>query len=694
MTTNTLLIELGTEELPPKSLKKLGEAFQQSILGSLQEAELTTETQCRLLAAPRRLAVQISNVASQQPDQTVERRGPAVQAAFKEDGSATPAALGFAKSCGVEIDDLDRMKTDKGEWLYFKQQAAGQSINDLLQSILDKAIKQLPIAKRMRWGDSDAEFVRPVHWLIALHGSDTLSAEILELTASNSSLGHRFHSEGTIQINSADDYVNSLEKDGYVLVDFDQRQALISEQIQKLAASVNGHIEEDQSLLDEVTGLVEYPHAVLGSIDERFMDVPQESLVSSMRDHQKYFHIVDADSKLMPYFITISNINSKDAERVKSGNERVLRARLSDAEFFWQTDQKTSLDDRLPALENVLYHIKLGSVANKAKRLEGLAGEIATLLSANSEIAKRGGKLAKADLVSNMVGEFSDLQGIMGRYYADKAGEDTLVGQCIEQHYWPKQSGGKLPESDEAQAVSLAEKLDTLVGIYGIGETPTGDKDPYALRRAALGILRILIEKQHSVSLAELVALAAKAYAEQDIEIDTDTQDNIVQFVQERFKAFYQTEGIATTHINAVLACRPEKPLDFDARVRAIKAFSQLPEAAELAAANKRISNILKKLNPAQQAELGDVDTALLQEDAETQLSNAINNIEKDSQSLFANGDYEKGLKLLATLRDSVDAFFDQVMVMTDDEKVKNNRLSLLRRLQNLFLQVADISIL
>ena len=694
MTTKTLLIELGTEELPPKSLKKLGLSFKQTILDALQEAELTKESECRLLAAPRRLAVQIPNVASTQPDQIVERRGPAVQAAFKDDGSATPAALGFAKSCGIDIDQLNRMKTDKGEWLFFKQTVPGKSINALLQNIVAQAIKKLPIAKRMRWGNSDAEFVRPVHWLLSLHGSDLLSAEILELTASNNTVGHRFHSETAIEVKSADDYVEDLEKKGYVIVDFDQRQKMISAQIEKLAASVNGQIEPDQSLLDEVTGLVEYPHAVLGNIDERFMAVPQESLISSMRDHQKYFHIVAENGKLMPYFITISNINSKDINRVKSGNERVLRARLADAEFFWQTDQKTSLEDRLPALENVLYHIKLGSVANKAKRLEKLAGKIAKLIGANANIAQRGGKLAKADLVSNMVGEFSDLQGIMGRYYADIADEDTLVGQCLEQHYWPKQSGGKLPISNESQAVSLAEKLDTLVGIYGIGETPTGDKDPYALRRAALGILRILIEKNHSVALTNLISLAANAYADQNITIDGEMQNNIKTFIQERFKAFYKTEGIATSHINAVLACQPDKPLDFDARVRAIKDFSSLSEASELAAANKRISNILKKLEPSDLAKLGAVDLTLLQDKAEIQLHDAIKNIETDCISLFANGDYDQGLKLLATLRDSVDAFFDQVMVMADDEKLRNNRFSLLQGLQKLFLEVADISVL
>ncbi len=694
MTTKTLLIELGTEELPPKSLKKLAEAFKSSILASLKEAELTQETDCKLLASPRRLAIAVANVSEKQPNQEVERRGPAIQAAFKEDGSPSPAALGFAKSCGVELDKLDRLKTDKGEWLHFKQTVDGKNIADIIQVVIDKAIKQLPIAKRMRWGNTESEFVRPVHWLLTLFGDDILPAEILESPSANISRGHRFHTQGDITISSADNYIAELENNGYVIVDFNQRQTMIKEQVTALASSVNGHIENDPNLLDEVTGLVEYPHALLGKIDQRFMDIPQESLIASMRDHQKYFHIVDANGKLMPYFITVSNISSKDVARVKSGNERVLKARLSDAEFFWQTDQKTPLEERLPALENVLYHIKLGSVASKAQRLETLASDIANQINANDKIAARGGKLAKADLVSNMVGEFSDLQGTMGRYYADKGDEHRLVGECIEQHYWPKQSGGQLPISLEAQSVSLAEKLDTLVGIYGVGEIPTGDKDPYALRRAALGILRILIEKKHALTLHQLISLASDTYATQGIQIDAKTQANIVEFIEERFKAFYKTEGIETNSINAVLACRPEKPLDFDARVRAIQDFSQLSEAHELSAANKRISNILKKLEPSQSSQIGKVNPSLLQDDAEKQLSEAINNVEKDSLHLFDKGDYGQGLKLLATLRDSVDNFFDNVMVMADDQAIRHNRLSLLKQLQGLFLRVADISVL
>ena len=688
----TLLIELGTEELPPKSLKTLGTAFAKTAFESLLESQLVEqETQYTWMAAPRRLAVIIPAVAVKQPDQEVERKGPAIQAAYKDDGSPTPAALGFAKSCGVALEELDRMKTNKGEWLYFKQTVAGKDAIELIQNAINSANKQLPIAKRMRWGDSDVEFVRPVHWLIVLHGSEIVPAEIFNLKSGNQSRGHRFHSENNILISSADTYISTMREQGYVIADFNERQSLVKKQITALAKSVNGVIEDDQSLLDEVTGLVEFPHALLGTIDSHFLDVPQESLVSSMRDHQKYFHILDSGGKLLPYFITVSNIDSKDIERITSGNERVLRARLSDAEFFWNTDQKVSLEDRLPALKNVLYHAKLGSVFEKTQRLESLSASIAAMLNADQAIAARGGKLAKADLVSNMVGEFSDLQGIMGHYYADKGGEHKLVGEAIEQHYWPKFSGDSLPVSPEAQAVSLAEKLDSLVGLYGVGEIPTGDKDPYGLRRAALGILRILIEKKQSIALPELVNAAANSYASQGVEISQESQLSIIEFIQERFKALYQSEGIATKLINAVLACNPEKPTDFDARLHAIEHFIELPEASELAAANKRISNILKKTNL---NKLSAVDESLFHEEAEKTLANAINNIEKQCQALFDAGSYTEGLKQLATLRDSVDGFFDNVMVMADDEKVRNNRLSLLRQLQSLFLRVADISIL
>ena len=697
MSKKTLLIELGTEELPPKSLRKLGEAFGLSIRNSLKESELIENT-CAghdLLAAPRRLAFLIDNVLATQPNQEIERKGPAVKSAFKDDGTPTPAVMGFAKSCGVEIEALERRETDKGEWLFFSQTVAGKSIAEIMQETLDTAIKSLPIAKRMRWGDKQVEFVRPVHWLIAMHGDTVLPVNALDLTASNQTQGHRFHSKGKLTISSANEYIDTLEEQGSVVVDYEKRKELISKQIYKLAESVNGSIGNDPDLLDEVCSLVEFPKAILGSIDDRFMSVPQESLVSSMRDHQKYFHIVDNNKKLLPYFITVSNIASKDEDRVQNGNERVLRARLSDAEFFWETDKKFTLESRLPALENVMYHKKLGSMADKVARLELIAEDVAALINADIAISARGAKLAKADLTSQMVGEFSDLQGIMGRYYAQNDGEDPLVAQCAEQHYWPKSATGALPESKEITAVSLADKLDSLVGIFSTGEVPTGDKDPYALRRAALGVLRMCTFHTTTYSelkLSVLISIAGKAYASQNIEINAQTQNDILGFIQSRYKAFYQ-ENFSTSLINAVSASGMDCPTHFDSRIKGLSVFAIMPEADNLAAANKRIGNILKKVDDLNNLN-GDIDTTLIESGTEHALFDKLSELESEVNNLFNDHQYEQGLTKLATLKEPVDAFFDNVMVMAEDNSVKTNRLKLLQKLQNLFLRVADISLL
>ena len=696
----TLLIELGTEELPPKSLWRLGTEFHESLRMSLFEAGLIdnlhgTTSNEGLLATPRRLACIVNDVLANQPEQTVERKGPAVKSAFKDNGTPTPAVIGFAKSCGAEIDALERRETDKGEWLFFSQTVAGKSIIEIAQEALATAIKSLPIAKRMRWGDKEAEFVRPVHWLIAMHGDTVLPVNALGLTAGNKTRGHRFHSEGTLTINSADNYINILQDQGNVIVDYEKRRGLISVQIEKLATSVEGYIEDDPKLLDEVCSLVESPNAILGKIDDRFMRIPHESLVSSMRDHQKYFHIVNNFKQLRPYFITVSNINSEDEDRVKNGNERVLRARLSDAEFFWETDKKTALESRLPALENVLYHKKLGNMANKVARLELIAKDVAKLIGADEKLSVRSAKLAKADLTSNMVGEFSDLQGIMGRYYANNDGEHELVANCIEQHYWPKSATHDLPESNEATAVSLADKLDSLVGIFSTGETPTGIRDPYALRRAALGILRMCTFNTSNLSklkLSELTTIAVNAYATQNIEVSAEIQKDIVGFIQSRYKAFYQ-EKFSTSLINAVSVGGMDCPADFRSRINGLNVFTVLPEAEDLAAANKRIRNILKKVDDLNSL-TGDIDTALIESGSEQALFEKLSELEPAVNELFNDHQYEKGLKRLAELRDPIDAFFDNVMVMADDNAVKTNRLKLLQKLQNLFLRVADISLL
>ena len=695
MSSQSLLIELGTEELPPKLLSKLSAAFSTEILNGLLEAELLTKEQVRnatSFATPRRLGVLVDEVLAGQPDQTIERRGPAVQAAFNQQGKATPAAIGFAKSCGVKVDALKRLTTAKGEWLCFTEQQQGHTIADLIPAILEQAIKRLPIAKRMRWGDGNAEFVRPVHWLIVMLGAQVLPATVLGVESANTSYGHRFHSKGALNIDHAKNYQSILLEQGHVVASFSQRQNLILKQIEVLANSVDAHIESDQALLDEVTGLVEQPTAILGSFEQEFLAMPQECLISSMRDHQKYFHLLDKNEKLLAHFITVSNIQSKDPERVIQGNERVLRARLSDAQFFWQTDQKQKLVTRVKQLENVLFHAKLGNLLDKSKRIEALAGKIANTIGADSSIAERGALLAKADLVSNMVNEFDNLQGVMGRYYADLDGEPKQIGECIEQHYWPKFAGDQLPQSGESQAVALADRLDSMVGLYSAGETPTGDKDPYGLRRNALSILRILIEQQHSNDLIDLVDMSASIYAEQHtLKIDSGTQEKIVDFIRGRLTAFYQNQDIATTIINSVMACQPASPLDFEHRVKAVNEFTQLAEASDLVAANKRINNILKK----QKGNVSDsVQTDKLTEPAEIKLHRSIQTLEQDCPLLFAAGDYQKGLIKLATLRSAVDDFFEHVMVMSENATQQRNRLALLKRLQRLFLGVADISLL
>ncbi len=694
MSQNTLLIELGTEELPPKSLRKLSDFFSQELLNGLLEAELITQESvdsAQPFASPRRLAVSIENVINAQPDQMIERFGPPVAAAFKN-GNPTPAATGFAKSCGVGVDDLLHANTDKGVRLSYNVKQTGKTTAELIPAIIEQAIKRLPIQKRMRWGTGSAEFVRPIHWLVVMHGSDVIPLTILDIESGNTSRGHRFHSDGELTIDHADNYEQVLNDKGHVIANFAKRQAMVIEQVSALANSINGAVEEDQALLDEVTSLVEHPTAVLGSFDNDFLLVPQECLVSSMRDHQKYFHIIDQQNKLLPNFITVSNIQSKHPERVQEGNERVLRARLSDARFFWETDQKVKLHERVEKLDSVLFHVKLGSVLDKTKRIQKLAAKLATKMNGDAKIAERGALLAKADLVSDMVGEFDELQGIMGHYYADRDGELPLVGECVEQHYWPKFAGDQLPTSVEAQSVALADKLDSLVGIYAAGEIPTGDKDPYALRRAALSVLRILIEQKHSLTLPDLVSFSAEIYAElQEMAIGAETQSQIVTFIRERLKPHYQNQEIPTLVIKSVMACEPSSPLDFEHRVKAVNEFSSLNEATDLAAANKRIGNILKKQG---QSVNDSVNESVLIETYEKDLYQAINNIEKDCITLFDNGNYTQGLQKLASLRSPVDAFFENVMVMCDDPAQKANRLALLKRMQQLFLRVADISLL
>lgn len=694
MNSKSLLIELGTEELPPTALRKLSEAFSASLLTGLLESELIHNQQkevAQSFATPRRLALLIPDVQAKQPDQENERRGPATAAAFNDAGEPTPAAQGFAKSCGVTVDDLQRIKTDKGEWLSYTVKEVGKSLQDLVGPILDTAIKQLPIPKRMRWGNSTAEFVRPVHWLVVMHGEEVIPSTVLELHSGSISRGHRFHSDGNLQIDHADNYADLLLNGGSVVASFAQRQKLIKEQITTLANSLGAVIEDDQELLDEVTGLVEKPVALLGSFDVEFLEVPSECLISAMRDHQKYFHLTDKAGKLLPNFITVSNIQSKDPQRVTAGNERVINARLSDARFFWDTDRKQPLSAQLPKLSAVTFHAKLGSMDEKSTRLKALSKSIADEVGANSDVVVRAAELAKADLVTDMVGEFDKLQGVMGHYYADRDGEVGLVGECIEQHYWPRFSGDHLPSSKEAQVLALADRLDSLVGIYGAGEIPSGDKDPYSLRRASLGILRILIERQLPLSLSALVSNSAATYAAQKFDVSQSVQDEIVAFIRSRLTAYYQGQGVATNAINAVLTCNPDRPLDFDQRLQAVRRFNELDEAADLAAANKRINNILKK----QQSGIPQaVSSELLVEPAEVALHAALSLVEESAGNQFDAGNYSAGLREMASLRSPVDDFFETVMVMSEDPDQQANRLALLARMRALFLRVADIALL
>lgn len=691
MSRATLLIELGTAELPPKALLALSAAYTEQIMAGLREAELISDaSEAVPYAAPRRLAVSVPEVLAAQPDQQEQRRGPAVAAAFDDDGNATQAATGFARSCGVAVDDLLRLKTDKGEYLSYSVEKAGQKLTELLPGIMEQTIKRLPIPKRMRWGDRDDEFVRPVRWLVCMHGSATVPLHVLGVDSGNVTSGHRFHSAGELTLAHADDYADVLLQQGHVVADFNQRRAMISEQTAALAEQVNGNLADDPALLDEVTALVEYPTALIGNFDPEFLQVPKECLISSMRDHQKYFHLRDAKGELLANFITVSNIQSSDPQQVITGNERVLRARLADARFFWQQDALTSLADRVERLADVTFHASLGSVLDKTQRLQKLAGDLAKDLGADAAAVQRAALLSKADLVSNMVNEFDELQGVMGNYYAQRDGEPAEVAEAIEHHYLPKFAGDVLPASTVSLALALADRLDSLVGIYATGGVPTGDKDPYGLRRAALAILRMLIERELPLNLSDLVARAAQAHAQQNnLEISSTTRDEIVNFIRGRLTAFYQSQGVATQSINAVLACTPDSPLDFSHRLHAVDQFSKMTDAADLAAANKRISNIFKKHSgkvPDQ------VDTALLQEPAEQTLAQAIDDMVAQCGPLFDAGNYSDGLQLLTGLRAPVDGFFDNVMVMADDPALQNNRLALLNRMRQLFMRVADIS--
>ena len=682
-----LLFELGMEELPPKALLSLRDALRDDCLRRLGEAGIEPSG-VTAFATPRRLALLLEGIPARQPDQVQERRGPAVTAAFDATGAPTRAAQGFARSCGVEVEDLERDNTDKGEYLVHREARKGAALEQLLPEILVASLAALPTPKRMRWGAGEVEFVRPVHWLLVLHGERLIEMELLGLHSGRSTRGHRFHCPKELQLAHAHDYADVLQRDGVVQPSFEDRRESIRGQIEAEAEAAGGRALVDAGLLDEVTALVEWPVALTGSFDARFLDVPQEALISTMQDNQKYFPLVDDAGRMLPRFIVISNIHSRQPEAVRSGNERVLRPRFADAEFFWEQDRRETLASREPWLATVVFERRLGTLADKSRRLARLMDELAKPMGLDPEMARRAALLAKCDLGSRMVFEFPELQGTMGRYYALHDGEPEPLAQALEQHYWPRQAGAALPEGPLAQALALADRLDTLVGIFAIGKDPSGAKDPFALRRAALGLLRILVEGALPLALTPLLNAAAATVAERVPEA-TAAVPRVRAYILERLRGYLLDQGMAPEVFEAVAAVDPDAPLDFVRRARAVKQFRERPEAEALAGANKRIQNLLRK---AEQDRHGEVDAQLLQAPAEQLLLEALRGIEPQVAAAVERGDYMAAMEDLAGLRAPVDAFFDDVMVMVEDPALRANRLALLARLARRFDSVADIS--
>ncbi|ALM92510.1 glycine--tRNA ligase subunit beta [Alteromonas stellipolaris] len=689
MRTENCLIELGTEELPPKALKSLGEAFAQQFEAALTAAELSF-TSVSWFAAPRRLAVYVSALAESQADKTVEKRGPAVSAAFDADGTPTKAAQGWARGNGISVEDAERLVTDKGEWLLHKAHVPGKQIGELVESLLNQAIAKLPIPKAMRWGNYTTQFIRPVHTLTALYGSEVVNLTALGLASGRTIQGHRFHGDARFELDHADNYASALEAH-YVVADFAARKDKVRQQLQTAADALSLTPDFNEDLLEEIASLVEWPVVMQASFEEGFLAVPKEALIYTMKDDQKYVPLLDSEGQLSNTFLFVSNIESQDPIQVISGNEKVIRPRLADAEFFFNSDKKTSLESRLASLESVLFQKQLGTLKEKSERISALSGFIASQIDANEALAARAGLLAKTDLMTNMVMEFPDVQGVMGKYYALNDGEDAAVAEALYEQYMPRFAGDALPSPGVSAAVALADKLDTLVGIFGIGQLPKGDKDPFALRRAAIGVLRIITELSLPLDLEALVAKAGEVYGNKLSNQDFQTQ--VVDFVLARFVAVLQDQGIAIDVIQAVSARRPTQPSDYVARVNAVAEFKQLEEAQALAAANKRVANILAKQGVDSSVNAS-IDESLLSEDAEKALYSALISAESVVTTAVATQNYTKILSTMATLRSAIDSFFDDVMVMAEDDAVKQNRLALLSLLRQLFLTTADVSLL
>ncbi|HHZ8353688.1 TPA: glycine--tRNA ligase subunit beta [Morganella morganii] len=688
MTQQTFLTEIGTEELPPKALRSLAESFAANLTAELAAANLT-HGDVTWYAAPRRLAVKIAGLAESAADREVEKRGPAIAQAFDAEGKPTKAAEGWARGCGITVDQADRMVTDKGEWLLYRAVEKGNNAKELLAGMVSRALAKLPIPKLMRWGDKETHFVRPVHTVTMLMGADVIPGEVLGITSDRVIRGHRFMGEAEFTIAHADEYPAILETRGKVMADYDARKAMIKRDAEKAAQALGGVADLTDSLLEEVTSLVEWPVVLTAKFEEKFLEVPSEALVYTMKGDQKYFPVYDKNGNLMPNFIFVANIESSDPVQIISGNEKVVRPRLADAEFFFKTDCKKRLEDNLPRLSTVLFQQQLGTLRDKTDRLEALAGWIAGQIGADVNHATRAGLLAKCDLMTNMVFEFTDTQGVMGMHYARHDGESEDVALALKEQYQPRYAGDNLPSTPVSDALAIADKMDTLAGIFGIGQHPKGDKDPFALRRAALGVLRIIVEKGYNLDLETLTQEAVRLYGDKLTNANVVT--DVVDFMLGRFRAWYQEQGFAIDTIQAVLARRPTRPADFDARMKAVTHFRTLDEAAALAAANKRVSNILSKSDDA----LNDtVLASLMNAPEEIRLAAYVTDLKTQLAPLYAEGKYQEALTELASLREAVDAFFDCVMVMDKDDNIRRNRLTLLNELRNLFLGVADISLL
>lgn len=694
-TTKDLLVEIGTEELPPKELLNLVSAFQVSMQNNLDSSEIGWR-EIERFAAPRRLALLVRGVEAKQKNKELVRRGPSIAAAFDEDGNPTKAALGFARSCGSDVAALEKEKNSKGEWLCFRSFEVGKASEGLLAEIVEKSLGELPIPKRMRWGQGDAEFVRPVHWICMVFGDEPVSGHVLGVAITNNTRGHRFHHPGEISITAADSYACRLKEVGMVLASFEERRATIDRLVRSIAQSEGLYPEVNAALLDEVTALVEWPVAMMGRFDDMFLGVPPEVLIETMQQHQKYFPVRDGSGSLVSKFILVSNIDSNDPDLVRQGNERVIRPRFADAKFFWEQDLKQDLQDFLPRLRTIVYQERLGTIADKCTRVEKLAAEISERLGFDTSEIVIAAKLAKCDLVSAMVGEFPSLQGTMGRYYASESGFSETVSRALEEQYLPRFSGDKIPSDQCGQILAVADRLDTLVGIFGIGLRPTGTKDPYGLRRASISVIRILIESGLAVDLQELAAIAETGFPPGLI--DPDTAKEVVDYVMDRLAGYYLEKGIGNDAVSAALAVGETQLLLLHRRIVAVDHFRALPEAQALAAANKRISNLLAKVGVDMMSLNSDsvpdssVDIGRFDAPEEHQLWNKMRDVQEEIRPFLISNEFQHVLSRLATVREEVDSFFDNVMVNVADESKKKNRFALLNRLRAMFLQVADVS--